>query len=154
MEDSFLALVSLQLATEGEQPCFAFLRHNGNGGGTQIKANPCRSCLVLWLLIGKPLQSKLRIVAIPLTIRSLCLLSACPTTKKAYILDPLIQAMLDHRIIPIDESRKMILLPHQITRIPFFWGLEDKPQPLFVGLALHAVQPSPFTLKPDGSSLP
>src|SRR5579884_1459616 len=139
LQAAFLVLLCLEFTTEGEQSRPARLRHNGDSRRPKIKANRCRSHVMLWLLIGNALQDKLSVVAIALPISALGLWARGATAKESHVLDTLVKSMFHNRIIPINERREAILLEDEVARTPFFWNLEDETQALLVGLALHTV---------------
>ena len=117
-------------------------------------AHDCRSGLMLWLLVGTPFQDKLSKVAIPFTIRPLRSWTGSFPADEADVLDAMLKTVLDHGIIPVDASRKAILLPHEPACIPFFGRLEDKANACLVALAFHTVQSTPMTLEAYPSGLP
>jgi hypothetical protein len=49
------------------------------------------------------------------------------------------QAMLDNRIMPVNESSKTVLLEDQKALTAFFGVLQDKAKALLIGLALDTV---------------
>src|SRR6266567_491402 len=55
--------------------------------------------------------------------------------------------MGDHRILPIDERWKPLVLPHKISLLSFLWLLQDKAQPSIIALVLDAGKASSSTLE-------
>ena len=68
---------------------------------------------------------------------------------EAYVLDALREAVLEYRIVPIDEGWQLVVMPDEPGRVAFFGCLQHKTDPACVGLALDAVEASTTTAKPD-----
>ena len=70
-------------------------------------------------------------------------------SDEASILDALIQAMFDHRILPVDARGQLIILPDEHTCMPGFWWVQHKTQAGIVAFVLQACESSPSALEAD-----
>ncbi len=147
LETAFLLLVTFQFPAEGEQACFSLFSNHGKGGRPQVKTNGSLPDLVLGFLIGNALQGQLSVVAIPLAIGPLSLWARGTPTQQTHKLDGMAQAMLDNRIMPVNESRKTVLLEDQKALIAFGGVVQDKVNALLIGLALDTVQATTTALE-------
>src|SRR5260221_9204705 len=102
---------------------------------------------MLGLVIGHPFQSQLHEVTVSLAISPVSTRTGSRTPDEAGILDAMIQPIFDHRIVPVDSSRQMIVPPDEKAVMSFFRVLHDKAQPGIIAFVLDAVEPTPPTFE-------
>jgi hypothetical protein len=136
---------------EAEQAGFSLLRHDGDGGGAQVETQRTRCDRRLGFLVGQALHDELGVGAIALAVGPL---RPRAGGAAAHVLDALPETVLDHRVVPIDERRQVVVMLDEPAHVASFGRLQHETYPAFVGLALDAVQTSPTTAQPDLASLP
>src|SRR5260370_37553508 len=95
---------------------------------------------MLGFAVRHAFQRQLHDVVGSLAIRSLCTRTCGFTSDQPGIFDALVQAMLDHGIIPIDESGEVIVFPHEKALMAVFRFLKLKMESRIVAFILDAVQ--------------
>ena len=101
---------------------------------------------MLLLLQRVALQDELHEIVIALVVGSLGLWGGGTPSHQAHILDLVAQAVLHHRIAPIDESRNQEVIPDQKATIPSV-GVELKRRPTSLRLPCTLSIPRPRLLK-------
>ncbi len=59
--------------------------------------------------------------------------------EQAHVLDALLQSVVDHLVLPVDQGRDPLAVPNQPTLVAFGSRLQVKAQARGVGLALDRV---------------
>jgi hypothetical protein len=73
---------------------------------------------------------------------------------QASIFDAVSEAMLDHWVIPVDESRQVVVFPDEKPLIAFFWGLQVKAESGIIAFILNAGETSASTAKTHAAGFP
>src|SRR5260370_25033094 len=102
---------------------------------------------MLGLVIGYPFQKQLHAVTVSLAIGTVSTRTGSRTPDEAGILDAMIQPIFDHRIVPVDSSRQVIVLPDEKAVMPFFRVLHDKAQSGIIAFVLDTAEPVPPTFE-------
>jgi hypothetical protein len=89
-----------------------------DGRRPQIDPDGIGADRVLRLLIGCAFQGQLDEIARAFCIGSSGSRTGSRASDEARILDVVIQAMFDHRILPIDAGRQAIILPEEYACMP------------------------------------
>jgi hypothetical protein len=139
-----LSLIGSQFLTQLREAHFPFSGKQGDGRWPKVCPDDVLPNGVLGFAVGNAFQGELHEVAITLQIGSFSLGTAGAATDQTSVLDRLIQAVLDDRIVSVDDRFELILLPKQIAPVACFWRLDHKTEPRIVALILDAGQaPSP-----------
>jgi hypothetical protein len=146
-------LIRGQLRTKHRQACLGLPGYQRNAGGTQVNSDGLAAHGVFGFVRGHAFERQLHAVAIPLAVSPLRLWTAGLALKQASIFDPVIQAMFHHWIVPVDESRQVIVLPDQQPLVPLLWFLEHKAQTGIVALVLEAGEAAPSALEAHAARL-
>jgi hypothetical protein len=136
-----------EFGAEQVQTRLCLPRDDGDGGGSHIQADEVAANRVLGLLIGGPAEHQLHAVAIPPAVSSLRAGTGGTASDQAGIFDRVLQAIRDHRILPVDEGRQLLILPEHIAGLALFSCLQHKAQPGIVSLVLDAIQSPALALK-------
>ena len=92
-------------------------------------------------------------VAIALSVGPLRLWTARFALDQAGVFDPLIQAMLDDGVLPVDEGRQVVVFPDEKALISVFRFLQHKAQSSIVAFVLDAGEATTMTAKTHPESL-
>src|SRR6266852_884155 len=105
---------------------------------------------MLWFLVGCALEDQLDKVAVALRISTFGLSTRGGATDQTHILDLVREAILDKRIMLVDEGWDALLAPHEMPRVALLWPLEHEAYPRIVALTFDTVQTAPTALEADG----
>ncbi len=113
--------------------------HDGNAGRSQVQADGVRAYGVLGLVMGQACEHQLYEVALPLAVGALCAWARGAASDQADVLDLVRQAMADHRVVPVDQGRELVVVPQQIPRpSSLVLSLQHKAHARIVALVLEA----------------
>ena len=147
------ARIGCQFLGEEQQARRADLGHDGQRGRSQVESHRSLARQVFGLLQGVPRQNELHTVHEAPTVGTLCLGRGCPMPEQAHVLDTLLQSVVDHLILPVDQSRNLFAVPTEPALVAVRTHLQVKAQPRAVGLALDRVQTSSCAAKAHPAGL-
>ena len=139
--------IGTQLRAQRLEPGLGFPWHDGDAGGPQVQADGVAARHVLGFVVGCACQHQLHDVPISLAVGALCAWAGGLAAHQPGVFDRVRQTMGDHRVIPIDERGKVVVVPQQKATMPFFGRLEHKAQARVVALVLDARKPAATTLE-------
>jgi hypothetical protein len=146
-------LIGSEFLAEDREAGLGFSRDQRNGRRAQICSDGVTSNAVLRLAVRHAFQSQLHGVAKAKGIGSLRLRAADFALEQTRIFDAMIQCVLDHRVLPINQGHKPVVFPDQIALLPFFWRLEHKTQARIVALVFDAGKAASSTLEAHTTGL-
>ena len=73
--------------------------------------------------------------------------------EQTYVLDALLQSVVDHLVLPVDQDRDLLAVPTEPALVAVRTLLQVKAQPRGVGLALDRVQAATFAAKAHPAGL-
>ena len=140
--------IGTQLRAERLEPGLGFPWHDGDAGGPQVQADGIRAHHVLGLVVGSACKHQLHDVPIRLSVGALCAWAGGLAAHQAGVFDRVRQTMDDHRVIPIDERGKVVVVPQQEAKLSsVLLRLEHKAQACIVALVLDAAKSTTPTLE-------
>src|SRR5258708_31574421 len=103
---------------------------------------------MLGLVMGQTFEHQLYYVALPLPVGPLGAWAGGAASHQAGVLDRVCQAVGDHRVVPVDQRPKLLVVPQQIP-LPssLVLCLQHKAQACIVALVLDAAEPAALALK-------
>jgi hypothetical protein len=73
--------------------------------------------------------------------------------EQTHIFDAMLQSILDHRVLPINQGAQSVVFPDQSALIPFCWRLEHETQARIGALVFETGKSASPTLKAHAPSL-
>src|SRR5258708_11974891 len=100
--------------------------------------------------MGQTFEHQWYKVALPLPVGTLSAWAGGLAPHQASVLDLVRKDVVDHRVTPIDQRGKPVIVPEQIPlRVSLVLGLDDKAHARVVALVLDAIQSPALALEAD-----
>src|SRR6266849_2303350 len=153
LQPAACARIGRQFLGQEQQARRALLRDNGHRRGSQIESHRPFARPVLWFLQRMAFENKLHRVHEAPAVGASCLGRGGSLTEQAHVLDALLQSVVDHLVLPVDQGRDLLAVPTEPALVALRSRLQLEAQPRGVGLALDGVQASSFAAKEHAPGL-
>ena len=147
------ALIGCQFLGQEQPARWALPRYDGQRGWPQVESYRSLARRIFGLLQRVPLENELHTVHEAPTVGTLCQGRGCPMPEQTYVLDALLQSVVDRLVLPVNQDRDLLAVPTEPAQVAFGSLLQVKAQPRSVGLALDRVQAATFAAKAHPASL-
>ena len=141
LQPTACASIGCQFLGKQQQARWALPRYDGQRGRSQVESYCSLARRILGLLQGVPLENELHTVHEAPTVGALCQVRGCPMPEQTHVLDALLQSVVDHLVLPVDQDREMFVIPTEPAQAAFGTLLQVKAQSRGVGLALDRIKP-------------
>ena len=116
-------------------------------GGPQVESYHALAGPVFGFLQRMTFENKLHTVHQATAVGALCLGRGGWLAQQAHVLDALLEFVVDHFVLPIDQGRDLLAVPTEPALLAIRTRLQVKAQARGVGLALDRVQAPTFAAK-------
>jgi len=148
-----LARIGSQFLGQEQQACRALLRDNGHRRGPEIESYHALAGHVFGFLQGMTFENELHRIHKAAAVGASCLGRGGALAQQAHVLDALLQSVVDHLVLPVDQGRDPLAVPTEPALVAVSSRLQVEAQPRGVCLALDRVQASTFAAKAHPAGL-
>jgi hypothetical protein len=153
LQPAALARIGRQFLGQQQQVCWTDLGDDGQRRGPQIESHRALARPVFRFLQRMTFQYELHRVHEAPAVGASCLGRGGWLAQQAHVLDALLESVVDHLVLPVDQGRDPLAVPTEPALGAVRSRLQVEAQARGVGLALHRVQASTLAAKAHPAGL-